>query len=80
MPLVAADDELAIRREGSQAARRVLGRRAHHGPAVDEIVDIVDDRLDIELVADRSDLVGSAVIRGRATEVVERRALPAARA
>src|SRR3712207_6273696 len=40
------------------------------GLVVDEIVDIVDDRLDIELVTDRSDLVGSAVIRGRATEVV----------
>jgi two-component system chemotaxis sensor kinase CheA len=40
------------------------------GLAVDEIVDIVDDKLDIELVDDRSDLVGSAVIRGRATEVV----------
>jgi two-component system chemotaxis sensor kinase CheA len=40
------------------------------GLAVNEIVDIVDERLDIELVADRSDLVGSAVIRGRATEVV----------
>ena len=40
------------------------------GLVVDEIVDIVDDRLEIELVADRSDLVGSAVIRGRATEIV----------
>jgi two-component system chemotaxis sensor kinase CheA len=40
------------------------------GLVVDEIVDIVDDRLDIELVADRSDLVGSAVVRRRATEVV----------
>ncbi|HKH32858.1 MAG TPA: response regulator, partial [Beijerinckiaceae bacterium] len=40
------------------------------GLVVDEIVDILDDRLDIELVADRSDLVGSAVVRNRATEVV----------
>ena len=40
------------------------------GLAVDEIVDIVDDKLNVELVAERSDLVGSAVIRGRATEVV----------
>ena len=35
-----------------------------------KIVDIVEDKLNIELMADRSDLVGSAVIRGRATEVV----------
>jgi two-component system chemotaxis sensor kinase CheA len=40
------------------------------GLVVDEIVDIVDDRLEIELAADRSDVVGSAVIRNRATDIV----------
>jgi two-component system chemotaxis sensor kinase CheA len=70
MPLVAADDDLAIRREGSQALVVFSDGERTMGLAVDEIVDIVDDKLTIELVADRSDLVGSAVIRGRATEVV----------
>jgi two-component system chemotaxis sensor kinase CheA len=70
MPLVAADDNLEIKREGSQALVVFSDGERTMGLAVDEIVDIVDDELDIELVAERSDLVGSAVIRGRATEVV----------
>ncbi|MCB8823554.1 hybrid sensor histidine kinase/response regulator [Microvirga rosea] len=70
MPLVASDSELEIKREGMQALVVFSDEDFAMGLAVDEIVDIVEDRLDIELVADRSDLVGSAVIRGKATEVV----------
>jgi two-component system chemotaxis sensor kinase CheA len=70
MPLVACDETLAIKRAGAQALVVFSDGELSLGLAVAEIVDIVDDRLDIELVADRSDLVGSAVIRGRATEVV----------
>jgi two-component system chemotaxis sensor kinase CheA len=70
MPLVAADETLAIRRDGTQALVVFSDGERMMGLAVDEIVDIVDDKLDIELLAERSDLVGSAVIRGRATEVV----------
>jgi two-component system chemotaxis sensor kinase CheA len=39
--------------------------------AVDEIVDVVEDRLVVELVADRPGLLGTAVIAGRATEVLD---------
>ncbi len=70
MPLVAADESLEIRRDGSLALVVFSDGERAMGLAVQEIVDIVDDKLDIELVDDRSDLVGSAVIRGRATEVV----------
>lgn len=70
MPLVACDEALSIKRAGAQALVVFSDGELALGLAVAEIVDIVDERLDIELVADRSDLVGSAVIRGRATEVV----------
>jgi len=70
MPLVATDEALAIKRDGMQAIVVFADGECAMGLAVEEIVDIVDDRLDIELVAGRPDLVGSAVIRGRATEVV----------
>ncbi|QFU17667.1 hybrid sensor histidine kinase/response regulator [Microvirga thermotolerans] len=70
MPLVPSDGDLTIKREGMQALVVFSDEDFAMGLAVDEIVDIVEDKLDIELVADRSDLVGSAVIRGRATEVV----------
>ncbi len=70
MPLVACDEELRIKREGTQPLVVFSDGDLTLGLAVDQIVDIVEDKLDIELVADRTDLVGSAVIRGRATEVV----------
>lgn len=70
MPLVPADPDVPIRKEGTQALVVFSDGERSMGLVVDEIVDIVDDRLEIELVADRSDLVGSAVIRSRATEVV----------
>jgi two-component system chemotaxis sensor kinase CheA len=70
MPLVPADPSITIKSEGSQALVVFSDGERAMGLAVDEIVDIVDDVLDIELVADRSDLVGSAVVRGRATEIV----------
>ena len=41
------------------------------GLVADEIVDIVEDRLDIQLTHDRPGYIGSAVIAGRTTEVVD---------
>jgi two-component system, chemotaxis family, sensor kinase CheA len=41
------------------------------GLAVDEIVDIVDERLDVEVESMRPGTVGSAVIRDVATEVID---------
>jgi two-component system chemotaxis sensor kinase CheA len=38
---------------------------------VDEIVDIVDEKLEIELASDRPGVLGSAVIKGQATEVID---------
>ena len=38
---------------------------------VDEIVDIVEQKLDIELVSQRPGVLGSALIRGQATEVID---------
>ena len=38
---------------------------------VDEIVDIVEERLDIELASTTAGVLGSAVIKGQATEVID---------
>jgi two-component system chemotaxis sensor kinase CheA len=70
MPLVPADPGIVIKSEGPQALVVFSDGDRAMGLVVDEIVDIIDDVLDVELVADRSDLVGSAVVRGRATEIV----------
>ena len=41
------------------------------GLAVDEIIDIVEDKLNIEIKADTPGMLGSAVIKDKATEVVD---------
>ena len=71
MPLVPADPESRIRRDGPQLLVIFSEGERAMGLAVDEIVDIVEDKLDIELSTDRADLVGSAVVRGRATEIID---------
>ena len=48
-----------------------LGRDRCMGLMVDEIVDVVEDRLSIELSGDRPGLLGTAVMAGRATDVID---------
>jgi two-component system chemotaxis sensor kinase CheA len=70
MPIVSCDDKLEIRAQGMQSLLVFSDGEISMGLAVAEIVDIVEDKLDVELLAERSDLVGSAVVRGRTTEIV----------
>ncbi|GEP02364.1 hybrid sensor histidine kinase/response regulator [Methylobacterium oxalidis] len=70
MPLVPADEAISIRQEGTQALVVFSDGERAMGLVVDEIVDIVEERLDIEITAERSDLIGSAVLRGRATDII----------
>ncbi|SFF33627.1 hybrid sensor histidine kinase/response regulator [Methylobacterium sp. yr596] len=70
MPLVPADPAQAMKRDGAQALVVFSDGERSMGLVVDEIVDIVDEVLDVELVTERSDLIGSAVVRNRATEIV----------
>ena len=41
------------------------------GLIVDEIVDIVEEKLNVQLAAERPGLMGSAIIAGKATEVID---------
>jgi two-component system, chemotaxis family, sensor kinase CheA len=47
------------------------GQQRCMGLLVDEIVDVVEDPLDIELARDRPGLLGTAVIAGHATDVID---------
>ena len=47
------------------------GQERCMGLLVDEIIDVVEDRLNIELSGARPGLLGTAVIAGRATEVID---------
>lgn len=72
MPLVRASEEVRIKQgEGTQPLL-VFSDSVHSmGLVVDEIVDIVEDRLNIEVTSDRPGVLGSAVIKGRATEIID---------
>ena len=48
-----------------------LGRDRCMGLVVDEILDVVEDRLKVELSGDRPGLLGTAVVAGRATDVID---------
>jgi two-component system chemotaxis sensor kinase CheA len=50
---------------------RALGRDRCMGLVVDEILDVVEDRLKVELSGDRPGLLGTAVVAGRATDVID---------
>ena len=71
MPLVRVNDEVQIKREGAQPLLVFSDGGRSMGLVVDEIVDIVEDRLDIEVGSDQPGVLGSAVVRGQATEIID---------
>lgn len=71
MPLVPFDNAHSFKDDGRQPILVFTDRDRSMGLAVDEIVDIVEDRLKVELSTDQNGLVGSAVINGHATDVVD---------
>ena len=71
MPLVRVNDAASVKRDGAQPLLVFSDAGRSVGLVVDEIVDIVEDKLDIEVASDRPGVLGSAVIRGHATEVLD---------
>jgi len=71
MPLVPVNGDVNIKTEGSQPLLVFSDAGRSMGLAVDEIVDIVEDKLDIEVASSTAGILGSAVIKGQATEVID---------
>ncbi|WP_436638854.1 chemotaxis protein CheW [Microbaculum sp. FT89] len=71
MPLVHINDGVERRTEGSQPMIVFTDNGRSMGLVIDEVVDIVDDRLDIQIPSETPGILGSAVIRGSATEVLD---------
>ncbi|TNE66703.1 MAG: hybrid sensor histidine kinase/response regulator [Alphaproteobacteria bacterium] len=71
MPLILADQNMSIRAEGKQPVLVFTDGDYTMGLAVDEILDIVEDKLEIKLASDRKGVVGSAIIAGKASEVID---------
>jgi two-component system, chemotaxis family, sensor kinase CheA len=71
MPLVRATDDVGVRSEGAQPLLVFSDEGRSMGLMVDEIVDIVEDRLEVEVGSDNPAILGSAVIKGQATEIID---------
>jgi len=71
MPLLRIDDEAHLKKEGSQPILVFSANGRSMGLVADEIVDIVEERLDIEVSSERPGLVGYAVIKGATTEIID---------
>jgi len=70
MPLVQMEG-VSVGTEGSQPILVFADDGRSMGLVVDEIIDIVEERLNIEVASGREGILGSAVIKGQATEVID---------
>ena len=71
MPLLPLRSDGEISKTGRQSAIVFADRDRSMGLLVDEIVDIVEDHLAIELTTERPGMLGSAIIDGEATDIVD---------
>ena len=71
MPLISMSDDVRVKAEGAQSLLVFSDGNRSMALVVDEIVDIVDDNLDIQVASDNPGVLGSAIIRGQATEIID---------
>ncbi len=71
MPLVTIDPSYTIAKTGRKPVLVFADREHTMGLVVDEILDIVEEELAVELVTERAGYIGSAVIAGKATDVID---------
>jgi two-component system chemotaxis sensor kinase CheA len=71
MPLLRINDDTSLKKEGAQPILVFSDHGRSMGLVVDEIIDIVEERLDIEVTSERPGLIGYAVIKGATTEIVD---------
>jgi two-component system chemotaxis sensor kinase CheA len=71
MPLVYVYNQVKRREVGSQPLLVFSDGGRSMGLVVDEIVDIVEDKLSIEMPSKEAGVVGTAVVKGRATEILD---------
>jgi two-component system chemotaxis sensor kinase CheA len=71
MPLVYLNEGDSHKSEGTQPMLVFSDAGRSMGLVVDEIVDIVEDRMNIEVGSERPGILGSAVVKERATEIID---------
>ncbi|MBF0336120.1 MAG: chemotaxis protein CheW, partial [Alphaproteobacteria bacterium] len=71
MPLVPIDPYCQMQEQGRQPVLVFSDLDRSMGLIVDEIVDIVEERLKVQLTVDQPGLLGTAVVAGKATDVID---------
>jgi two-component system, chemotaxis family, sensor kinase CheA len=71
MPLVSMSADVRVKGEGAQPLLVFSDGSRSMALVVDEIVDIVEDRLDIQVASENPGVLGSAIIKGQATEIID---------
>ena len=71
MPLVPINDEVKVRSEGMQPLLVFIDSDRALGLVVDEIVDVIEDRLNIQVGSANPGTLGSAIVGGKATEILD---------
>ncbi|MSP42079.1 MAG: hybrid sensor histidine kinase/response regulator [Alphaproteobacteria bacterium] len=71
MPLVRMSDSHTLKTEGQQQMLVFADETRTMGLAVDSIIDIVEDVLKIEITSEVTGVMGTAVIAGHATDVID---------
>ena len=71
MPLVRINTQTGIKQDGAQPILVFSDQDRSMGLVVDEIIDIVEQQLDIEVASERPGVLGYAVVKGSATEIID---------
>jgi two-component system chemotaxis sensor kinase CheA len=71
MPLFGIDPQSGPRTKGAQPVLLLSDRGCSMALAIDDIIDVVDDTLEVKVVDDRPGVLGYAVIQGITTEIVD---------
>lgn len=71
MPLLPLNASVRVRSEGVQPLLVFIDRERSMGLVVDEIIDIVESPLDIKIGSSTPGVLGSAIVGGRATEIID---------
>jgi two-component system chemotaxis sensor kinase CheA len=71
MPLVHVESGKLLPKEGLQPILVFADRDKHMGLMVDDIIDIVEERLQVDLSSKRPGYMGTSIIAGRATDILD---------
>jgi len=71
MPLVPLEASMAFKTEGTQPILVFSESERSMGLVVDEIIDIIEEHVEVNLSSQRPGLMGSAIIAGKATDMVD---------